>query len=200
MNSPFMKQGALQHSDALLNLDKSVLLIIDIQERLVPSVFNAEEVLANTALLLESARVLGVPVLATEQYSKGLGHTHPELALEETIPVYEKTVFSALGTEDAETQGLFSKLKELGRDQIVVCGIETHVCVLQTVLDLMVHTNGWVYPVVDACGSRSELNWNAGIERMSKNGAQLVTAEMVVFEWLEKAGTPEFKEIQKMIL
>ncbi len=200
MPNSFLKNGALSHSDALLDVDKSVVLLIDIQEKLVPAMFNAEEVLVNSAIILEAARILGVPVIATEQYPKGLGNTHVELALESEVPVFEKNVFSVLGTETEDQGGVLSKIKEMGREQIVVCGIEAHVCVLQSVLDLMIHTNGWVYPVVDAMGSRSELSWNAGIERMSKNDAQLVSTEMVVFEWLKKAGTAEFKEIQKMLL
>ncbi len=200
MPNSFLKNGALSHSDALLDVDKSVVLLIDLQEKLVPSMFNAEEVLVNSAIILEAARILGVPVIATEQYPKGLGNTHSELALEPEIPVFEKNVFSVLGTETEDQGGVLSKIKEMGREQIVVCGVEAHVCVLQSVLDLMIHTNGWVYPVVDAMGSRSELSWNAGIERMSKNDAQLVSTEMVVFEWLKKAGTAEFKEIQKMLL
>ncbi len=200
MPNSFLKNGAVSHSDALLDIDKSVVLLIDIQEKLVPAMFNAEEVLVNSAIILGAARILGVPVIATEQYPKGLGNTHPELALESEIPVFEKNVFSVLGTETEDHGGVLTKIKEMGREQIVVCGVEAHVCVLQSVLDLMIHTNGWVYPVVDAMGSRSELSWNAGIERMSKNDAQLVSTEMVVFEWLKKAGTSEFKEIQKMLL
>lgn len=178
----------------LLDHSQSCLLPIDLQARLLPAIADPQRIIANNAILLKSAGRLAVPVLASEQYPRGLGPIVPDLAaLLPENAVIEKLAFSCL--RDPAYQQRFIAL---GRRQVVVTGAETHVCVLQTVLVL----RDWgqeVYVVADACGSRTPDNHRAGLARMQAAGATLVTTEMVVFEWLERAGTPEFKELSALV-
>jgi hypothetical protein len=141
------------------------------------------------AKLLQAARILEVPCLISEQYPKGLGHTAPEVGLQDE-PRIEKTVFSAARAEGFELSG---------RTQAVVCGIETHVCVSQTVHDLL-DRGVEVHVPADAVGSRYELDYERGLERLERAGAVVSTVESVLFELLERAGTPEFKAVQKLIV
>lgn len=178
----------------LLAAHSSALLLIDLQERLVPALADPDGLLARARLVLQAARRLEVPVLATEQYPKGLGPTAAALApLLAADQLVAKTAFSALrDPQPAERIGM------LGRETLVVIGAETHVCVLQTVLDLLARGRK-VAVVADAVGSRRATDKEAGLVRMRRAGAQIVTAEMVVFEWLERAGTPEFKELAPLL-
>ena len=130
-----------------------------------------------------------MPALVSEQYPKGLGHTAAELGLRDE-PVIEKTVFSAARADGFDLAG---------RDQAIVCGIETHVCVSQTVHDLL-QRGVEVHVPADAVGSRHELDYERGLERLERAGAVVSTVETALFELLERAGTPEFKEVQKLIL
>lgn len=178
----------------LLRAQNSTLLIIDIQERLFPAIHDAESVLAHSAWLLAVAQRLGVPVLATEQYPKGLGPTVP--ALREALPaeaVLEKIAFSAV-----TDPGL---LQRPGGDrrQFVVCGTEAHVCVLQTVLGLL-EEDREVFVVEEAVGSRQPRDKALALERMRQAGAVIVSREMVAFEWMERAGTDVFREISKQFI
>ncbi len=178
----------------LIKAETSCLLVIDIQSRLLPAMAAGNKVVANSGVLLTAARRLGVPVLASEQYPQGIGRTVPEVA--ELLPpgsVAEKLHFSCLG--DA---AFGARLLEIGRPQAVLAGIEAHVCVLQTAEDL-VASGLDVFVVADATSSRSPSNHQAALERMRAAGARIVTTEMVVFEWLAKAGTPEFKELSALI-
>lgn len=178
----------------LMKADQCCLLVIDVQERLAPAMHDANRVTANTAVLMQAAARLGVPALVSEQYPKGLGATVPELAqLTADGMTAEKVSFSCLG--DA---GYTARFRDLNRPQAVVCGIEAHVCVLQTVLDLL-ERGVPVYVVADATASRTPENAAAALQRMGANGAQIVTTEMVVFEWLGRAGTPEFKELSALV-
>lgn len=180
-------------SHELLSREASRLLIVDVQEKLLPLIPVAEQMIARCRRLIQAADILQVPVSATEQYPKGLGSTTPELAeLLENVP--EKLRFSSAEVLD---WGMASAQDE-GRDQIVVAGIETHVCVLQTVLDLISH--GYrVHVPADAVASRGKLDWEIALERMSCSGAVITTSESVLFEWCEVAGTGEFKQISKLI-
>jgi nicotinamidase-related amidase len=172
----------------LLARDRAALLVIDVQEafRRYPTF---ADVAAACAKLVEAARILGLPTLVSEQYPKGLGHTAPEVGLHDE-PRLEKTVFSA-----ARAEGF--SLAE--RDQVLVCGIEAHVCVSQTVHDLL-DAGLEVHVPADAVGSRHELDYATGLRRMERAGAVLSTVEAAVFELLERAGTPEFKSVQKLIV
>jgi nicotinamidase-related amidase len=173
---------------SLLIRDRAALVVVDVQEGFRPyPVF--EPVARSCANLLEAARILGVPAIVSEQYPKGLGHTAPEVGLQDE-PVIEKSVFSA-----ARADGF-----DLGdKQQAIVCGIEAHVCVSQTVHDLLAKGIE-VHVPADAVGSRHEVDYQRGLERMERAGAVVGTVEAALFELLERAGTPEFKAVQKLIL
>ncbi len=173
------------------------LLVVDVQERLIGSIAAWRKVVWNVRRLIDGAKLLGVPIVATEQYPKGLGHTVAELA-ERLADVYpdgipEKMTFSSGGCP-----GAFDEFRSRGVRKILVTGIEAHVCVTQTVFDLM--ADGWrVYVAVDAVGSRFDLDYRTGLARMDSAGATLTTTEAALFELFEVAGTPEFKEISRLV-
>lgn len=183
----------LPRSHELLAADESRLLVVDVQERLVPHIASSESVVANCLKLVSGADTLSVPVTATEQYPQGLGATVPQLA--ELLPERpEKIDFSCLNSLDWTSTGHEPE----GRFKVVVCGIEAHVCVLQTTLDLLAH--GFrVFVAADAVGSRKELDREIALQRMSASGAVITTTESILFEWCERAGTPEFKEISRLV-
>ncbi len=173
---------------SLLNRDRTTLVVVDVQEGFRPYE-SFSGVAEACATLLRAARILDVPRVVSEQYPKGLGQTAPEVGLEEERPL-EKSVFSAARAEGFELAG---------RDQAVVCGIETHVCVSQTVLDLL-EQGVQVQIPADAVGSRHELDYERGLERLERAGAVVTTVEAALFEMLGRAGTPEFKAVQQLIL
>lgn len=182
----------------LMDAKRSTLVVIDLQERLMPAIEGADEVLRRAGQLIEAARTLAVPIIATEQYPKGLGPTVPAIkaALPNDAPILSKLTFSAGKSEDF--RAAWGEVRGQGRDQVVICGTETHVCVLQTAADLVAQ-GADVFLVSDAAGSRTEANKKAAIRRLSRLGVACVTTEMVLFEWLEVAGTPEFKSVSKLI-
>jgi nicotinamidase-related amidase len=173
---------------SLLDRDRAALVVIDVQEGFRPYASFAG-VAEGCAKLVQGAGILELPLLATEQYPKGLGHTAPEVGLEQGQAI-EKTVFSAARADRFDLGG---------RDQAIVCGIETHVCVSQTVHDLL-GAGVEVHVVADAVGSRHQLDHERGIERLERAGAVVSTVEAALFELLERAGTPEFKAVQKLII
>ena len=180
-------------SHELLSRSESRLLIVDVQEKLVPMIAHYEQMLGNCRRLIQGAKILDVPVFATEQYPKGLGHTVAPLAeLLGSVP--DKQRFSCAEVLD---WGLAAEQAD-NRFQIVVAGIEAHVCVLQTVLDLL--AGGYqVFVPADAISSRGELDCTVALDRMSSGGAVITTTESVLFEWCERSGTPEFKQISQLI-
>ena len=173
---------------SLLNRDRAALVVIDVQEGFRPYESFAG-VASACAKLVQAARILDVPRVVSEQYPKGLGHTAPEVGLEDE-PTIEKSVFSAARADGFDLGG---------RDQVVVCGIETHVCVSQTVHDLL-ERGIEVHIPADAVGSRHAIDYERGLERLERAGAVVTTVEAALFELLERAGTPEFKTVQKLIL
>jgi nicotinamidase-related amidase len=175
----------------LLDRNRSALLLIDFQERLFPHVHEYQRVLSRIDLLVFAATLMNVPVLLTEQYPRGLGKTIEEIraALPQAQPL-EKIDFSCV-----PALGFREKLMSLHRDQIVLAGIEAHICVAQTALDLMAEGER-VYVVADASASRRPVDAQTAMNRLDRNGAAIITAESVVFEWLRRAGTEEFKAIQ----
>lgn len=178
----------------LLDKNDSLLLIIDVQERLV-NALDKQIVVTKTATLSKAAKILGVPVIATQQYPKGLGLIVEAVSQDFTpeTKIIDKTAFSAVKEE-----GFLDILKSFNKKQIVICGIETHVCVHQTVADLI--SEGFdVYVVKDACASRNKYEFKQGIERMQSNGAKISCLEIVLFEWLKDAKHPNFREIQSLI-
>jgi nicotinamidase-related amidase len=179
----------------LLARDRAALLVVDVQEGFRPYASFAP-VASACAKLVQAARILGVPALVSEQYPKGLGHTAPEVGLGEERRI-EKTVFSAARAEGFDLAGAGSDPGGVG--QAIVCGIETHVCVSQTVHDLL-DRGIEVHVPADAVGSRHDVDYERGLERMQRAGAIVTTVEAALFELLERAGTPEFKAVQKLIL
>ena len=172
----------------LLERDRATLVVVDVQEGFRP--YESFAGVADAcAKLVRAARILDVPRVVSEQYPKGLGHTAPEVGLEGESPI-EKSVFSAVRAEGFNLGG---------RDQALVCGIETHVCVSQTVQDLL-ERGVEVHVPADAVGSRHEIDYERGLERLERAGAVVTTVEAALFELLERAGTPEFKAIQKLII
>jgi len=177
-----------------LQRSQAGLLVVDIQERLLPAIFERERVVQNAVRLIKGARVLTVPVFATEQYRKGLGATVPEVARAITgFAPLEKLTFSACGVA-----GFGETLKSRGVSELLLCGIETHVCVSQTCLDL-VDAGFRVFVAADAVSSRTPENHRLGLERMREAGAAIVSTEMALFELLAQAGTEEFKQILALV-
>lgn len=176
----------------LLQANDSLVLLIDIQQKLAPAIYASKEVEQAAAWVLQVALQLDIPLLATEQYPKGLGHTVP--SLRELLPddaVLEKIHFSAY-REPAVQQ----RLASLGRRQVVVIGTESHVCVLQTVMDLLA-ADYQVFVVAEAVGSRTVDNYQLALSRMQQAGCQIVSKEMLAFEWLERADNDSFRQISK---
>jgi nicotinamidase-related amidase len=175
-----------------MSRDDTALLVVDVQERLLPAIRDGERIVWNIRRLVDGARILGLEVVATEQYPQGLGPTTPVLA-ERLGEVPSKLTFSC-----GECGGLFRELVEQGRHKILVAGIEAHVCVQQSVLDLL--GEGFrVFVAVDAVGSRYEIDYRTALQRMDSAGATLTTSEAALFEWCEVAGTPEFKQISELV-
>lgn len=184
----------MKHSPRRASRNRAGLLVVDIQERLLPSIFEKERVVRNSVLLIRGMRILGRPILVTEQYPKGIGPTVPEIASAiQGFKPLEKVAFSAVGAS-----GFDHAFAEMDATDIVLCGIETHVCVAQTCIDLL-ERGLRVFVVADAVSSRTPENWRFGIERMRDAGAEIVSTEMVLFELLEKAGTPEFKQLLPLL-
>ena len=179
----------------LMKIETSCLLAVDFQERLMPAIHDADRIVANGAWLIQIAQRLNVPVLVSEQYPRGLGHT--VAAIRERLPAeafMEKLHFSCAAERDC-----MRRIDALGRQQIVVIGAEAHVCVLQTALDLRAAGRD-VYLVADAVSSRSPRDVELALERMRAEGVRVVSREMVVFEWLHQAGDDRFREISREFL
>lgn len=176
----------------LLSPTASSLVVVDIQEKLLPTIPTGDHLVWNVSRLTRGARLFDVPVLGTEQYPKGLGPTVPELAGELTI-LPSKLSFSCTGGE-----GFHQALSTRGGHQVLLAGIETHVCVLQTALDLM--ADGYqVFLAVDATGSRSDQDFQIALQRMQSAGVTLTTTETALFEWCRIAGTDQFKAISRLV-
>lgn len=180
-----------------LHRNDTVLLIIDVQEKLMPVIHEHEEVLRNIERLLRGCHILGVPSIVTEQYVKGLGSTVAPIAraLEELGPLQpiEKMCFSAQGCDVFAAQ-----LAALARKQVLVTGVETHVCVHQTVQDLL-EAQYSVFVVADAVSSRSPRNRDLALRRMEGDGARLTSTEMALFELLVESGTDEFRAVSRLV-
>lgn len=182
----------LPRSPELMSAGDTALLIVDVQERLIGSIAGGPRVVWNCGRLIDGARLLGVPVAGTEQYRKGLGRTVPALA-ERLGELPDKLTFSCGGCPQ-----VFADLHARGCHKILVAGIEAHVCVQQTALDLL--AAGWrVYLAADAVSSRFETDLDIALRRMESAGATLTTTEAALFEWCEVAGTPQFKEISRLV-
>jgi nicotinamidase-related amidase len=175
-----------------LEADRTTLIVVDVQEAFRKAIPDFDRVTKATATLIEGAETIGIPIVITEQYPKGLGETVPEVAehLPDGVEPLEKVVFSASEAEGFDLGG---------RDQALVCGVETHVCVNQTALDLL-DAGVDVQVAEDAVGSRFEENKRVGLHKMERAGAVMTSVETALFELLGRAGTEEFKRVQKLIL
>ncbi|MEW4566086.1 hydrolase [Bremerella sp. JC770] len=174
----------------LMTPENTVLLVIDLQEKLLPSIPDGGRIVWNTRRLLDGAEILGIPALGTEQYRKGLGATVEPLA-SKLGELPDKLHFSSC-------QAIAAKLAELNRPKILIAGIEAHVCVQQTALDLL--SLGYdVYLAADATGSRFSHDYEIALRRMESTGVTLTTTEAALFEWCRVAGTPQFKQISQLV-
>jgi nicotinamidase-related amidase len=181
-----------RRSPELMSAEDTVLLVVDVQVKLMPLIRGQGRILWNLRRLLDGAEATGVKALATEQYPQGLGPTVPELA-GRLGDIPSKAAFSCAGCEP-----FMAELQKLGASKVLVAGIEAHVCVQQTVLDLL--AGGYrVYIPVDAVGSRYEIDCQTGLRRMESAGATLTTTESALFEWCQVSGTPTFKKISALV-
>ena len=181
----------------LVDARKATLLLVDMQERLLPAMTGGAEAEARCAVLLKAAKALEVPVTVSEQYPKGLGHTVPGLTAEiGNATVFEKLAFSCWKDEGLKEHMIVHH--EAGRPLVILAGIESHVCVMQTAADLSAAGFG-VFAVTDAMASRAPASHALAMERMRQHGVAVVNTEMVVFELLGKAGTAEFKALSSLV-
>ncbi len=177
-----------------LRPERAVLAVIDIQERFRDLIYHMHEVLENTGRLIRFVRALDIPVLVTEHYPKGLGATAPEIAaLWDDFSPIQKLSFSCCGCD-----AFNAALEETGRDQIILCGIETHVCVYQTAADLL-RMGRQVAVAADAVSSCSKKNRKLGLRAMTALGAQNLGAQMIMFELLERADDPRFRAVKDLL-
>ncbi|MHC4871214.1 MAG: hydrolase [Planctomycetota bacterium] len=184
----------------IVNSDDAILVVVDIQEKLLPAIFNKGEVVEKTIQLIRGATELNIPIVLSEQYPKGLGETVSEIkeALCEAdekgiLSKIEKTTFSC-----TECDSFLDVLEDKGRDQIILCGIETHICVTQTALGLL-EQGQMVFAAADAVGSRREENINLAVERMRQAGVIALPVESVLYEALIDSRNKSFKSICSII-
>jgi nicotinamidase-related amidase len=178
----------------LIDAARSLLLVVDMQEKLLPAIHDRASVIANTGWLIRVATRMGVPVAALEQYPQGLGQT--EASLRELVPaeaIAAKVHFSGVAAR------CLPHLPGTDRAQVVIAGVEAHVCVLQTALDLAAGRKS-VFVVADCVGSRRVSDRDLALARLRQEGVRIVSREMVAFEWLREAGTPLFREICREFL
>src|ERR1700685_3698441 len=175
-----------------LEAERCALIVVDIQEKLLPPIFENTRLLKNSQLLIRLAGILKIPALVTTQYTKGLGNTTPEIAslLPDAQPI-DKQMFSCFGSD-----AFCSLLKRLpgNRNTVLLCGMESHICVMQTALGAL--REGYIVHVAsDAVSSRTEWNWKIGLDRMRAAGAVISSTEMILYELLRSSGSPAFKEL-----
>ncbi len=180
---------------ALLRSEDTVLMVVDMQEPFLRHIWSGGRLLDNVNKLLDTARILRVPVVPTLQNMKQMGGVIPDVASRlpaQCIP-FDKMCFSCQG--DTVISG---ELARAGRKQVILCGVETHICILQTALDLV--AQGYqVHVVADAVSSRSQSDWELGLRKMERLGVAVASTEMAMYELVGEAGTPEFREILKLV-
>lgn len=177
-----------------LRSEQSFLLIVDVQAQLAPHVHGGREIIAKCAALMRAARLLEIPVRVTEHCPDSIGHSVPEIvALTEPSDILPKTHFCCTDEPD-----VMRRFDALGCKQAVVAGMEAHVCAMQAALGLAEHGYQCFF-VIDAAGSRRSSDHAAAVERLRMSNVQIVTTEMVMFEWLKRADAPEFRELLKII-
>ncbi len=178
----------------LMSAENACLMIVDVQTRLLSAMNSPRAVMSGCSLMMKAAGVLDVPIVVTEQYPEGLGPTVEPLA--ELAP--EDAFFSKIHFSSAKNTAIRGKIDSLKPNQVIIGGIEAHVCVLQTAMGLQ-EAGYQCFVAADATSSRSAANHAAAMSRLRDAGVGIVTSEMIVFEWLDKAGTPEFKELSRLL-
>ena len=189
-----MNDSSTQQPLQRITRAKAGVVVVDIQERLLPGIFENQRLVRNSRLLIQGAGILRLPVFVTEQYPKGVGRTVPDIA--SAIPNYapiEKLAFSCCGAP-----GFVEALRAKGVQDVILCGMEAHVCICQTCLDLL-EADFRVFVAADAISSRTAENHRIGVERMRAAGAVIASTEMVLFELLERSGTEEFKQVLALV-
>ncbi len=178
----------------LMQREDSCLVVVDVQEKMAPAISGREEIERNVGVLLQAAEELQIPVLFTEQYPKGLGSTL------EHVRSYspESAVVSKVHFDCCAEEEFLQRIRQTGKSQVLLTGMEAHVCVMQTGLGLL-RLGFSVFVAADATGSRNPDHCNLALQRFTAAGASPVCTEMVIFEWLQKAGTDEFKKLSKLI-
>ncbi|HEY1660302.1 MAG TPA: hydrolase [Candidatus Sulfotelmatobacter sp.] len=175
-----------------LNSDSCALVVVDIQEKLLPPIFEKEQLVRNSQLLIRAAGILKIPAIVSTQYAKGLGGTVPEItSLLPGTEAIDKNLFSCFGSDVFCT--LLKRLPG-NRNTLLLCGMESHICVMQTALAAL--REGYLVHVAsDAVSSRTEWNWKVGLERMRAAGAVISSTEMMIYELMRSSATPAFKEL-----
>jgi len=179
----------------LLKKERTALVIIDMQEKLLPHVWRSDFIVENLGKLIQSAQVMDLPIVATEHYPRGLGITVSEISgFFEDFQSIEKIIFGAVDVPE-----VLARLKEMHVNFLLIAGIETHICIMQTALQA-IREGFQVHVVSDAVSSRTEENWRVGLERIRDAGGTISSTEMAIYELLYQAGTREFKEVLKFIV
>ncbi len=185
------RKGNNHPSARLIKREDSILVIIDVQERLVPVIANHEKMIASIVKLIRFAKIVGLPVIIVEQEKLGPTVREIKKELPDCVPV-TKITFSA-----ARQSEFVKKLDGLSRSNIILTGVETHVCIIQTALELLPDFN--IHIISDAVSSRSLENKNIALQRLNQSGAVISSTEMVIYELLERAGTEEFKKVHELV-
>jgi nicotinamidase-related amidase len=195
LNLELLNKGDFMRHENTLDAKRAALAVIDVQESFRPHIHDFGEVAARVALVTQAAQMLGIPFVVTEQYPKGLGHTAGEIraVLPEGFEAVEKTAFSSCGAQE-----FVARLERAGAQQIILCGIEAHVCVNQTAHDLIA-LGLQVHLLTDCISSRAEQNKRIGVEKMLRSGAIPASIELALFELMRDARHEQFKAIQKLI-
>lgn len=178
-----------------LNREDVLFAFIDIQDKLLKAIYNKEEIVKNSTIMAKVASIIGAESIYTVQYPKGLGYTNEEVK----APLKDKEEFPKLSFNSYDDEGIKNEIDRLGKRQIIVCGMETHICVLQTVRALL-EAGFEVFIVEDALGSRTEKNSKNGMAQLDEMGAVITNTETVLFDLAGIAGTDEFKTLQKLII
>ena len=182
----------LPRSPLLMSPDDTALVVVDVQEKLAPLIHGGGRVIWNVGRLIDAAEVFQMPVMITEQYPQGLGKTVGEIA-RRVASAHEKLSFSC-----AECAGPLAELSQRGINRLLLAGIETHVCVQQSALDLL--SSGFdVYLAVDATGSQCAINAEVAVRRLDSSGVTITTTEAAIFEWCRVASAPQFKQISRIV-
>ncbi len=178
-----------------LKIDNTLVVVVDMQEPFLQDIFDRERLLNNVRILLQGARIMHLPILCTTQYAKRMGDTIPEIKelLPPLLPPFDKIDFSCY-----RSVPFVSELQRSGKKQILLCGVETHICINQSAHDLTA-AGYQVHVVADAVSSRTEMNWRLGLDKMRQGGVLLSSVEMALYEMMETAGTPEFKAILPIV-